>query len=73
MDVSYPGPPQTDPPPPDWRPRVVRDPAPPRRLPPQDHAALDAAERAARRFTWAVGAVAMVAALMVVLVLAVQH
>jgi hypothetical protein len=52
---------------------VVRDPAPPRRLPAQDRAALTAAERAARRFTWAVGAAAAVVALVVMLVLAASH
>jgi type VI protein secretion system component VasF len=44
-------------------------PAPPRRLPPQDHAALDEAERAARRVTWTVAAVAGLVALVVACVL----
>jgi type VI protein secretion system component VasF len=48
---------------------VVR-PVPPRRLPPQDHAALDAAERTARRVTLAVAAVAGMVALVVACVLA---
>jgi hypothetical protein len=47
----------------------VVQPGPPRRLPPQDHAGLDTAERVARRFTWAVAAVAGVIALVVVCVL----
>jgi hypothetical protein len=37
---------------------VVFRPTPPRRLPPQDHPALDQAERAARRVTWAVAGLA---------------
>jgi type VI protein secretion system component VasF len=48
---------------------VVR-PVPPRQLPPQDHTALDAAERAARRVTWAVAAAAGVIALVVACLLA---
>jgi hypothetical protein len=48
---------------------VVR-PAPPRRLPAQDHAALDAAERVARRFTWLLTGVAGVVALVVTCLLA---
>jgi hypothetical protein len=47
----------------------VARPTPPRRLPPQDHPGLDAAERAARRFTWAVAAVAGAIALAVTCVL----
>lgn len=61
--VNYPGPPPTTPPPPDWRPPYVTRPHPPRPLPEQDHAAIDAAERQARRVTWAVAAVAGVIAL----------
>lgn len=44
-------------------------PSPPRRLPPQDHAGLDAAEQTARQFTWVVAAVAGVIALVVACVL----
>jgi hypothetical protein len=47
---------------------VVR-PAPPRQLPPQDHAAIDAAERAAQRVTWAVAAAAGIIALIVICIL----
>lgn len=47
---------------------VIR-PAPPRRLPAQDHAALDAAERAARRFTWVLAASAGMIMLVVLCVL----
>jgi hypothetical protein len=63
--VSYLGPPPTTPPPPGWRPPVVIRPLPPRELPPQDHAALDAAERTARRVTWALAATAGAIALVV--------
>lgn len=63
--MSYAGPPPTTPPPPGWRPPVVTQPAPPRRLPPQDHAALDHAERVARQVTWAVAGVAGLVALLV--------
>jgi hypothetical protein len=45
---------------------VIVPPAPPRQLPRQDHAALDAAERVARHLTWAVAAGAFVLALMLV-------
>jgi len=57
------------PPPPDWRPPTVVQPAPPRRLPAQDHAALDAAERAAGRVTLAVSGVAGAIALLLVVAL----
>lgn len=56
---KYTPPPPTAPPPVGWRPLVVVATAPPRPLPPQDHAAIDAAENAARRFTVAVAVVAM--------------
>lgn len=70
--MGYPGPPPSTPPPPGWRPALVVRPAPPRRLPAQDHAALDAAERAARRLTWAVAASAGVLAVLVACVLGSQ-
>lgn len=57
---EYPGPPTTTPPEPGWHPELVETPAPPRRLPPQDHAAMDAEEGAARRFTLMIGTVAAV-------------
>lgn len=44
-------------------------PDPPRQLPPLDHAALDAAEREARRFTQRLGALALAVAVVVLLVL----
>ncbi|RQX59967.1 hypothetical protein DLJ57_00265, partial [Micromonospora chalcea] len=48
------------PPPPGWRPPVHVQPAPPRRLPPQDMAAMDQAEQRAQRLTYGVGAVVAV-------------
>jgi hypothetical protein len=70
VSEDYPGPPRSIPPPPDWRPPTVIRPAPPRALPAQDHDALDAAERAARRVTWVVGAAACVVAMFVLCLLA---
>jgi hypothetical protein len=56
---KYTPPPPTAPPAHGWRPAVVVATAPPRPLPPQDHAAIDAAEDAARRFTVGVAVVAL--------------
>jgi hypothetical protein len=47
----YEGPPVNVPPPPGWRVEAVALPGEPRRLPPQDHAAIDAAEQRARLVT----------------------
>jgi hypothetical protein len=63
---AYTGPPPSAPPPAGWRPPFVAEPVPPRALPPQDTAALDASERSARTVTYGIGMVA--AALMVVMV-----
>ncbi|MCC3762831.1 hypothetical protein K3N28_07070 [Glycomyces sp. TRM65418] len=49
--VGYEGPPVNVPPPPGWRVEAVALPVEPRRLPLQDHAAIDAAEQRARLFT----------------------
>ncbi|NUT33159.1 MAG: hypothetical protein HOV79_08805 [Hamadaea sp.] len=57
---EYAGPPTTTPPEPGWHPDLIETPPPPRRLPAQDHAAIDADERAARRFTLMIGTVAAV-------------
>ncbi len=54
----YSPPPPTVAPPTGWRPEHVVPSASPRELPEQDHAAIDAAERTARRFTVTAGAVA---------------
>ncbi|WP_433531195.1 hypothetical protein ACQPYA_03530 [Micromonospora sp. CA-263727] len=64
--AGYGGPPPTTAPPPGWRPPVHLRPAPPRRLPAQDMATLDAQEQRAQRVTWGVGAVA--AAVLLILV-----
>jgi hypothetical protein len=53
---GYAGPPPSVPPPAGWRPPVHLEPAPPRRLPPQDMAGLDAAEQRAQRVTYGFGA-----------------
>lgn len=68
--MTYSGPPRSIPPPPDWRPPKVVRPAPPRTLPEQDHDALDAAERAARRVTWVAGGIAGVVMVFVLCLLA---
>jgi hypothetical protein len=65
----YTGPPRGTPPPPDWRPRLLVQPQPPRPLPPQDLAALDAQEREARTITYGIGLVAGAVLLIVLLVL----
>ncbi|MFC0029083.1 hypothetical protein ACFFMM_06045 [Micromonospora chaiyaphumensis] len=57
MPAGYAGPPPTVPPPPGWRPPVHVQPTPPRRLPPQDMAAMDQAEGQAQRLTYGIGAV----------------
>jgi len=66
---TYPGPPRTVPPPAGWRPRLVVQPQPPRRLPPQDLAALDAQEREARTITYGIGMIAGAVLLVVLLIL----
>jgi hypothetical protein len=56
----YTPPPPTIAPPTEWRPAQLVATAPPRALPEQDHATLDAAEHRARTFTLAVGATAVI-------------
>ena len=65
----YQGPPRTVPPPPNWRPRLIVQPEPPRMLPPQDLAALDAQEREERTITYGIGMIAGAVLLVVLLVL----
>jgi hypothetical protein len=65
----YSGPPPTVAPPPDWRPRLLIQPEPPRRLPAQNLAAIDAREREARTITYGIGMVAGAVLLVVLLVL----
>jgi hypothetical protein len=48
---EYDGPPVSVPPPPGWRVEAVALPSEPRRLPRQDHAAINAAEQRARLIT----------------------
>ncbi|MGW5557571.1 hypothetical protein ACWER9_10145 [Micromonospora sp. NPDC003944] len=55
---GYSGPPPSVPPPAGWRPPVHLQPAPPRHLPPQDMADLDAAEQRSQRVTYGFGAAA---------------
>ena len=57
--AQYPGPPIASPDP-AWQPAVVEAVDPPRTLPDQDHAAMDAVERSATRFTLLVGGIAAV-------------
>jgi len=54
---DYTGPPPTNPPPAGWRPPIVAQPAPPRELPGQDHARIDAEEQAAHTLTKGIGLV----------------
>jgi hypothetical protein len=65
----YTGPPRAVPPPPDWRPRLLIQPQPPRELPTQDLADLDAREREERTITYGIGMVAGAVLLIVLLVL----
>ncbi|MFC8847291.1 MULTISPECIES: hypothetical protein [unclassified Micromonospora] len=58
LSTRYGGPPPTTPPPPGWRPPLHVQAAPPRLLPPQDMAGLDAVEQRAQHVTWGLGAVA---------------
>ena len=66
---AYTGPPRNVAPPPDWRPRLLIQPQPPRELPAQDLAALDAQEQEARTITLGVGMVAGAVLLVVLLIL----
>ncbi|MGI5213272.1 hypothetical protein [Plantactinospora sp. CA-290183] len=65
----YPGPPPSSTPPPGWRPPVHVQPPPPRRLPAQDLAALDAAEDSARTLTYGIGMVGAAALVLVICLL----
>ncbi|MGC4757303.1 hypothetical protein [Micromonospora trifolii] len=66
---GYPGPPPSVPPPAGWRPPVHLQPAPPRQLPPQDMAGLDAAEQRSQRVTYGFGAAAGVVLLVLLCLL----
>ncbi|MGC9667925.1 translation initiation factor 2 [Planosporangium sp. 12N6] len=65
--VAYTGPPPTNRPPAGWRPRLVVQAPPPRRLPAQDPPAMDEAEQRARTVTLGVALVG--GAVMIVLML----
>jgi hypothetical protein len=66
---EYPGPPIPSSPDGARQPEPVEQPDPPRALPEQDHAAMDAAERSARRFTLLIAAAAGVILAVLVLFL----
>ena len=66
--AQYPGPPISPAPDPAWRPDLVEHLDPPRVLPAQDHAAMDAAERSALRFTLLVGLIAGVTLALIVMI-----
>ncbi|MGC4865158.1 hypothetical protein ACLQ3B_06975 [Micromonospora sp. DT53] len=66
---GYSGPPPSLPPPAGWRPPVHLQPAPPRQLPPQDMADLDAAEQRSQRVTYGFGAAAGVVLLVLLCLL----
>ena len=66
---GYVPPPQMTPPPPGWRPVHIVEPAAPRALPAQDHAAIDAAEEQAQSVTRTFGLVAGVAIVVLVVLL----
>ncbi len=67
--AGYTPPPPTVAPPSDWRPPHVINPPAPRSLPPQDHAAIDAAEESARALTRAVGIIAAVVGIFILMLL----
>ncbi|MCG5459164.1 hypothetical protein PSH03_004931 [Micromonospora sp. PSH03] len=66
---GYSGPPPSVPPPAGWRPPVHLQAAPPRQLPPQDMAELDAAEQRSQRVTYGFGAAAGVVLLVLLCLL----
>jgi len=66
---EYPGPPIA-PHDPEYQPEIIESSPPPRTLPAQDRAALDAQDAAARRFTLLIGAVAAATLAVLILVLA---
>ncbi len=67
--AGYQPPPPTVAPPAGWRPPQVVNPPAPRRLPPQDHAGIDAAEASARDLTRTVGIIAAVILVFIVMLL----
>ncbi|MCG5449004.1 MULTISPECIES: hypothetical protein [Micromonospora] len=67
--TGYSGPPPSVAPPAGWRPPVHLQPVPPRQLPPQDMAGLDAAEQRSQRVTYGFGAAAGVVLLVLLCLL----
>ena len=67
--AGYTPPPPTVAPPAGWRPPQVVNPPAPRQLPPQDHAAIDAAEESARALTRTVGILATLVLVFIVMLL----
>jgi len=67
--LAYDGPPPSTAPPKGWHPPRIVEPAPPRRLPPQDHQRLDEEEARARTFTQGMSLV--VGAILLIVLLAV--
>jgi hypothetical protein len=68
-DPVYTGPPRSDAAAATWRPRTVLQVPPPRRLPPQDDAVIDAREHQARTVTYGVGMIAGAVAIVLLIVL----
>ena len=67
--AGYTPPPPTVAPPSGWRPLQVINPPVPRSLPPQNHAAIDAAEENARTLTRTVGIMAAVVGIFIMMLL----
>jgi hypothetical protein len=67
--APYTGPPRTIRPPRGWRPKLLVQAPPPRKLPDQDMEALDSQEREARTVTYGIGMVAAAVLLIVLLIL----
>ena len=68
-NLIYHGPPVSSVPPAGWRPSHIVEPAPPRQLPAQDHAAIDDQEARARTLTLGIALVA--AAIVAILLFAI--
>lgn len=66
--VEYQGPPTATPPPKGWKPPVVVPTPPPREMPPQDHAAMDADEHSTKAVTYGVGIFAAAVVLVLIFI-----
>jgi hypothetical protein len=69
ISLRYQGPPLSNPPPAGWRPTRIVEPAPPRRLPEQNHAGMD--EQEARARTLSLGLAIVASAVLVIILCAV--